>query len=241
MLRAFSPVLAATLFAMGVFALSAAPDRAEAQSAMAPSTTIYGGGEVGGDKSAYLGVVAPLPGATQTQGWAVRGVVSGGRYDYETQGVEIEGEYVQGDVFLVRQNAGAWGYVNFGVGARYTDTDLSPNDPGNDRNGSKADAVLTADGVRRFGAWETGAYAEYGVRMQAYFLRADVTRAVGGAGLRLGVEGAIEGDENYDKQRVGAVAVLQRSDALSFRVSAGVKTSDNGDDGYVGLGFVRSF
>jgi hypothetical protein len=212
--------------------LALAPVRASAQT----NGAVFAGAEAGRDRFVYAGAVAS-PGPMQDGGWAVRGVLSAGAYDYESAGSGVDADYVQAEAVVLRQSSGAWGYLNVGAGARYTDTDLSPDDVGNDRRGGQWDVLATADGVRRIGAWEAGAYGSYGFRMREYFLRTRFTRAVGTGAVRLGVEAIVQGDPTYDRQGGGLVAVVRGRSGLEWTASAGVR----GGEGYVSLGLVRAF
>lgn len=194
---------------------------------------VFAGADYGRDWSASAGAVVAVPNDSR---WAVRGIATTGGYDYRSAGTQIDGEYVQADVVVLHQSSGSWGYFNVGGGVRYTDTTLSPDDLGNGRRGGKWDGLITADGTRRAGDWEAGAFASYGVDMQEYYVRGRVTRRIGSDRFRLGLETVVQGDPNYDRQGIAVVA-LHRTGGLEFAVSAGVR----GGEGQVSLGIVRTF
>ena len=193
---------------------------------------VFAGADYGRDWSAAVGIVA----APIDSRWAVRAIASTGGYDYNSNGGTVDADYNQAEVVLLHQRSGSWGYFNVGGGARYTDTTLSPDDVGNGRRGGNWDALITADGVRRAGDWETGAFASYGIDMQEYYVRGRITRRVGSDSFRLGVEVVAQGDQTYDRQGVAVVA-LRRVGSLELVASAGVR----GGDGQVSLGVVRTF
>ena len=114
-------LLAATLVAWGLFSPAMAQDR----------PAIFGGGFVANDQFGYLGALVPLPGAHPDQGWAVRPIASAGSYDYRRGGSDFDADFVNLELSLVHRRSGEWGYLNLGVGARYSDTDLSRDDPQN--------------------------------------------------------------------------------------------------------------
>jgi hypothetical protein len=218
-------------FAITAFACVTA-GAANAQS----SGAVFAGAETGRDWSAYAGAVW----APETLGdarWAVRGVVSTGGYDYRSSGNEIDATYGQAEAVVLRQMSGAWGYLNLGGGARFTDTNLDPDDPGNARRGGRWDVLIAADGVRRMQAWELGGFATYGVDMEEYFVRGRVTRAVGSGGFRLGVEAVAQGDPNYDRQGIALVAAHRQASGLEWTATAGVR----GGEAHVSIGLVRAF
>lgn len=216
---------------LGALAALACGPQAFAQS----NGAVFGGVDVGRDRSAYLGATAPLGGSDGR--WNVRAVLGAGDYDYDSAGVRIDGEYRQAELALVRSLSGAWGYLNLGAGARVTDTDLSPPDPGNDREGVRWDGLVSVDGVRRLSdGWEVGGYAAVGLDAGDYFVRAEATRAVSPR-VRLGAEIVAQGDEAYDRQGGGLVVVFRPDDSLSWRGAVG----ERGGDAYVSLGLVHAY
>lgn len=197
----------------------------------------FASAQVGRDWSVGAGFQAPLPGSELGRGWAVRGAAALGGYDYESGATEVEGDYRQAELILVRQTSDDWGYFNLGVGARLTDTELSPADPGNARSGSVWDALIVADGMARSGAWETTGFVSWGVETEEYYARLDVTRRLGSGRWRLGAEVLAEGDPMYDRQGAGFVAIHGEPSAIAVRGAIGVR----GGEGYVSLGLVRTF
>jgi hypothetical protein len=197
----------------------------------------FASAQVGRDWSVSAGFQAPVFGSELGRGWAVRAAAAVGGYDYSSGAFEVEGEYRQADLSLLRQTSGQWGYFNIGGGVRVTDTDLSPADPGNPRSGSTWDALIVADGMVRSGAWETTGYVSWAVEQEEYFARLDVTRALPSGRLRVGAEVLAEGDRMYDRQGAGLVAIYGQPPAASVRGAVGVR----GGEGYVSLGLVRAF
>jgi len=199
---------------------------------------VFAGGEVGEDSSGYFGVTWAMPGSELGRGWAIRGTASAGGYDYDRASGAVEAEFLQGDLVLLRQTSGAWGYFNLGGGARITDTDLEPADPGNQREGSNWDVVLTADGMHNAGDWRVGGFGSYGVDMREYYVRGEVTRRLGSGPWRGGVEVLADGDENYDRTGAGVLLVYAPSGAVGWRAAIGGR-----DDGgaYVSVGITRVF
>ena len=193
---------------------------------------VFAGADHGRDWSVAAGAVA----APIDSRWAVRAIVSTGGYDYSSNGATVDADYDQAEMVVLHRHSGSWGYLNVGGGARYTDTRLSPDDAGNGRRGGQWDALLTADGVRRTGDWETGAFVSYGVDMNEYYVRARITRRLESDRSRLGLEIVAQGDETYDRQGIALVAI-RRVGSMEFAASAGVR----GGDGQVSLGVVRTF
>jgi hypothetical protein len=208
--------------------------------AQSPERVFFAGGEAGHERSAFIGGVQALPGSSVGRGWALRGSLQAGRYGYERQGDRVRARYAGGELMLSRQWSDATRYGALSIGPRYTDTDLSPDDPGNRRGGRHWDAALQAEGRQDFGRWQVSGFSSYGIRLKEYYARADLTRRVSAGGLRAGVEAGFEGDESYDRQRVGAVIGLDRQ-AFGLRLSAGAKMGSEPRGGYVAVLVTRSF
>ena len=199
---------------------------------------VFAGGEVGEDSSGYFGVTWAMPGSALGRGWAIRGTASVGRYDYDRAPGTVDAEFVQGDLVLLHQASGAWGYFNLGGGARISDTNLEPADPGNQRQDSKWDVVVTADGMRNVGDWRFGGYGSYGVDMREYYLRGEVTRRIASSSFRAGFEVLADGDENYDRIGAGALLVYEPSSAVGWRAAIGGREDG---DAYFSIGVTRVF
>lgn len=202
--------------------------------------TVFGGVVFGGDNTAYLGASIPLPGARVGEGLAVRGIVAGTQYEYDSSIGRIEGEQVQADLSLIYQFSSATTYFDIGLGARYVDTQLEPDDPGSSRDGGQWEVVVSASGQQTFGPWQLSQFGSYGFDAQDYYVRGDVTHQIGGA-FRLGVEVQIDGSEDYDRQRYGAVLGFSPSPDWSIKVSGGVTEQTDNSGGYGGVTFQTSF
>ncbi len=210
--------------------------------ATAQDRTAFAGGFIADDYFGYVGATLPLPGARPEGGWAVRGTVSAGAYDYMQGNSQIDADYVNAELQLVYQRSGSWGYWNVGAGPRYSSTDLSQPDPMNQREGDEVDAVVSAGGARYSGPWRVAGYSSYGFNIEDYYVRAEVTRALRPGGVRLGVEGMLEGDRTYDRQSVGAVVVFQAMESTEVRLSVGGRMAEGrGDQAYFAIGVSRNF
>lgn len=205
-----------------------------------PGPTVFGGVGVGADRLAFAGVTVPVARMSGEGGLAVRGIVSGSDNRYDGPTGRVKSEQVRGEAALLYQRWGPWGYFDAGVGARYTDTDLSPDDPGNPNRGSQWDPMVSISGeTTPARAWQVGGFASYGFNSEDYYVRAEVTRAVG-PGFRLGVEAILDGDPNYDRQRAGAVAAFGGGD-WQIRFAAGAADSKARDGAYGSVSLRRTF
>lgn len=219
---------------LGATLLASAPAAAQER------TTIFGGVNFGEDEGAYAGLTIAPPGSRIGEGWAVRTSVSGSKYEYQSNGIGIEGKEVRGEVAVLHQWSGAWGYADVGLGARYVNTDLSPQDPGNERRGVRWAPTLSVTGQRVMGPWRVAGFASTGIGDDDYFVRGELTRAVSSQ-VRFGVEAAADGDPSYERQKVGAVLSFAPADTWEVTFAAGALYADKDDGAYGGISFSRRF
>ncbi|GAA0769111.1 cellulose biosynthesis protein BcsS [Brevundimonas olei] len=214
-------------------------DPASAQS----DVTIFAGGQLDVADSAYAGATIGLPGSVDSRGFAVRGSVYTGSYDYNSDPNEIDADFTGAQAELIyRFGSGpTWGSV--GVGYRYVDTDLSPADPGNRRDGGQGGVIVSLDGGHVSGPWRVDWYGAYGFELDDYNALVSLTHQVGSSGrVRLGMEVAAEGDTNYNAYHVGPVAGFKLNDRSEIQVSVGLSDGDERDSqAYLRVGFYRSF
>ena len=205
-----------------------------------PRPTVFGGVGLGADRLAFVGATVPVGTARGSQGLALRGIVSGSQNRYDGAGGRVKSEQGRAEAALLYQRWGGWGYFDAGVGGRYTDTDLSPDDPGNPNRGSQWDPMVSVSGESaRANPWQVAGFASYGFSSEDYYVRGELTRAVGG-GLRLGVEAIFDGDPNYDRRRAGVVAAFGGAD-WQLRLAVGGADSRARDGAYGSVGVRRSF
>lgn len=185
------------------------------------SGVVYTGVSVSEGYNVYAGSLLALPGEALGDGLAVRAGVSGGRYEYDAAGAEIEADYITGDLALVYQTSGPWGWANFSVGPRITDTTLTPADPENERAGTRVDLAIQTDGTvgQR---WRLEWFGSVGAFDQAYFTEVRFGPEIEGAsGTRIGVEAGVQGDDFYSSRKIGAFASTRLGEGWEGRVSGG--------------------
>lgn len=218
--------------------LSAMPSLASAED----KGVVYTGGSAGDGANGYLGGVIAVPGSRLGKGFALRAGVSGGEYRYDTNGQRIDATYIGGEVAVVYQFSGDWGWANVSAGPRVTDTTLKPDDPGNRARGTQFDVALQTDGSVG-NAWRASWFASLGVDNRAYITQVRFGPLVDGeADTRLGIEGGIQGDRSYTKKSAGVFASTRLGGKWQGLLSGGV-TDQKGRDvkPYVSLGISRVF
>jgi len=206
------------------------------------SGVVYAGGSAGDGANAYVGGVVALPGARLGDGLALRGGISGGEYRYRTGGQRIEARYIGGELALVYQSSGDWGWANFSGGPRITDTRLRPVDPGNRLRGTRFDLALQTDGAVG-NAWRATWFGSLGVNDRAYITQVRLGRLVDGVSdTRLGIEGGVQGDRSYTRLSGGAFASTRVSGRWIGQLSGGVsKQKDRSAKPYVAISASKVF
>lgn len=226
--------IAALALAGGVCAITTPSATAQ------PQPTVFAGGTVGRDQSAYIGSTLPMSNS-QPGGLALRGTLSYSSYDYRSDPLgRVSGKESRAELALLYQMTGSSTYADVGVGARYVHTKLSPSDPGNSRRGDKVEAAVSASVQHQADPWRVAGFASYGFDIRDYYLRGEVTRAVSPA-WRLGAEMVAEGDRTYDRQRYGVVVAYDPRPDWEVAFSVGGQAQPHRGGAYAGLAFRRSF
>jgi hypothetical protein len=109
-----------------------------------------------------------LPGGQLGKGLALRASAGGGEYDYSGDAGETEAKYQGGELALVYQFSGKWGWGGLSLGGRMIDTDLEPKDPSNDANGTRFDVAIQTDGAYKLDKWLFGWFGSLGILEGAY-------------------------------------------------------------------------
>lgn len=182
---------------------------------------VYTGGTISEGVSGYAGAVASLPGAELGNGAMIKAGVASGRYVYNASGTKIVGKYISADVALGYQFSSQWGWANVSAGPHHSETALSPEDPANERRGSRWDLNVQSDGALDGRAWRLGWYGSYGAIDETYQARLQLGRRTGAGDLRIGVEAGVQGDPSYTRRFAGAFASTLIGENLDLLVAAG--------------------
>lgn len=200
------------------------------------------GGSLSDSGSGYGGVVYSLPGSRLGDGLAIRTTVNGGQYRYQAAEATINGEYVGGEVALVVQSSGQWGWANFSVGPRISDTSLTPADPANTRTGTRFDVGLQGDGTFYLSAFRTHWYGAFGPFEETYNGRLQVGRRFKNSRFELGVDGRLLGDPSFSQKALGVYLMAPLVDQINLEIGAGaIWQEGENEDGYISLGVSSVF
>jgi hypothetical protein len=204
---------------------------------------IFVGGSVNDGFSVYGGALTALPGSNLGDGLAVRTSVNGGQYEYDRGGSEIRGRYVGAEVALAYQTGGDWGWASVSAGPRVTDTSFSPDDPSNNRQGTRFDLGLGTDGALNRDGFRLNWFASYGVRDESYQiqLRPGV-RVAQASNSFVGLEGMLQGDSTFKSKGIGVFYARGLGNRWNGQLSGGA-TDQKGRSArpYLSVGLSRVF
>ena len=96
----------------------------------------------------YAGLVLPGPGGSGERGWLQRYWIDAFGYEYDAGPGRVEAEAYGLEASLGYGSSSERGWASAWVGLRYTDTDLSPDDPTATARGSQTGFKFQLDGER---------------------------------------------------------------------------------------------
>jgi hypothetical protein len=191
----------------------------------------------------YTGVILPGPGRKDGQGLMQRYWVDRVGYEYVGGPGLVKAEAWGAEAALGYGTSSAAGWSSVWLGARYSDTSLSPDDRGATARGSQVGAKVQVELERNLSPrWKLGAAASYITTQQSYWFRArSMHRATQSASF--GLEAIAIGNDETESTAVGLVTSFQPSPAgWSVAVKAGWRMQKDTADGvYAGLEFGYSF
>ena len=191
----------------------------------------------------YSGLILPGPGPRENgRGFVQRYWVDWFGYEYEGAPGRVEAEAFGAEAALGYGVSSASGWATISVGARYTDTDLTPDDPQATARGKQWGAKFQIEGERDLApAWRAGGIAAYTAGQDSYWARARVMRRLE-APHSVGVEFIANGNTEADATAAGLVYAFQPSTSrCSVNLKAGYRFQDEADGAYGGLEFGYAF
>lgn len=209
-------------------------------SVCAEGRALLGGGEASrGAFYTYAGTVLPLPGSNK--GWVQRYWLDYFGYRYDGPPGEVDARAWGGEALAgYRWSSGSsWGAAFAGL--RYTDTHLSPDDPGSNVRGSRLGIKLQLEGEMPVApAWRAGAIGSFAFAQSGYWARLRVQRELPNGWL-LGPEVVIAGNPDYYSRSYGLALSGLRWVGGHAAFKAGYRDESSGHSAYVGVELFREF
>jgi hypothetical protein len=197
-------------------------------SALAPAAAkaddnaiVFSGAQFDFSNYVFAGVTVALPGSSIGSGFALRGYVDSGGYDYISQDLgPIKATFSGEELDVVYQITHKGFWSNIGLGLNASNTGLEPYDPKNLLRGEQVEPRVSLDGGDVGGPWRADWDGYYGTRLQDYQAMLGVTHALT-AKWRLGAEVYGSGNPNYRLRQAGPYAGLSFDDRSELQVSSG--------------------
>lgn len=193
---------------------------AATRAAYADSVALFAGGQLDFSNYVYAGATVALPGSTIGSGFAVRGLVDTGGYNYISGPQTIKANFGGGELDFVYQLTHKNFWSDFGAGVNDTYTEFTPNDVDNPLKGDQIEPRLSLDGGALSGPWRADWFGFYGTRLQDYEVMGGITHSVSSI-WRAGIEGYGEGNPSYKLAQVGPYVGLSFSKASELQFSTG--------------------
>jgi hypothetical protein len=187
----------------------------------------------------YVGVVLPGPGRKDGQGFLQRYWLDKFGYEYDGAPGRVKARATGAEAALgygVSSPEGNWGAVYLGL--RYTDTELTPDDPFANSRGSQTGVKLQVEGERNLATnWRGSGIASYTNEQDSYWVRGRAMYRTSPT-LSLGAEALAAGNREADWTSLGAVVGLHSGNTYSIAFKAGYRwqSGENGAYGGVELG-----
>lgn len=184
----------------------------------------------------YAGTALPLGTRRDGRGFVQRYWLDYFGYEYDNPTGRIEAEAYGAEAALGHVWSGAAGWGELSAGLRYTDTDLTPDDPAAAARGRQLGGKLQFQGERVVGtAWRAGLITSWANQQNNAWGRVRLTRAVG-ARRAAGVEAIAWRNDEGESLAAGLVTTVQPIDGpWSVGLRAGYRWQEEANSAYAGL------
>jgi hypothetical protein len=190
-----------------------------------------------------LGVIIPLPGYMLGHGWVQRYWIDRYTYSYQSGVGQIDAGVWGAEGMLGYQASKSRLYGAAYIGLRYANTDLSPDDPGNEARGGQLRLRGQLEGTAEFSErWRGEGIAAYTFGLNGYWTRARLLRSLSESRF-IGPELILQGDPTYNAQKIGIVygGIKPFGNGISVNVHGGYRFQSGADAPYVGIELVGMF
>ena len=191
----------------------------------------------------YAGLLVPFPGSDLGNGFVQRYWLDWLQYEYDNGVRTIRAKAPGASVALGYGKTVAEGSWSIYMGPVWRDTDLSPDDPGSDIQGSQWGANFSLQVDRRLGDdWRASGIASFTTGTDSYWTRGRLTRKLL-SGRAVGVEAVFHGNADYATWLAGVLMLdIRLSPGASLGLKGGARKNEGEDIGaYVGIELAKSF
>jgi hypothetical protein len=205
--------------------------------AAAGDRLLLAGGESADDAYySYLGLVVVGPARENGRGFLQRYWLDHFGYQYDGGPGPVRARAHGAEAAVGYGGSSASGWANVSVGLRFTDTELSPDDPAAGARGRQLGVKLQLQGEREFApGWRLGAIASLSSRQREYWGRLRLMHGMTPT-LSLGAELVAGGNDESQSTAAGVVLALRSATSRwSAGFKAGARRQDGGEGAYAGV------
>jgi hypothetical protein len=184
----------------------------------------------------YVGVALPLGERRDGQGFVQRYWLDRFGYEYDSGNTRIDADAWGTEAALGYVWASVRGWSEVSVGARFTDTDLEPDDPEAESRGSQLGTKLQLQGEMVLAEpWRLGFVGSYANQQNEYWSRMRLMRT-NGSRRALGGELIAGGNDESSSMAAGAAMTFHPAATdWSIGLHAGYRWQDESDGVYAGV------
>ena len=211
--------------------------------AVAGERLLLAGGESADDAYySYLGMIVTGQAGENGRAFLQRYWLDRFGYEYDGGPGRIRARAQGAEAAIGYGGSSAVGWANVSIGLRFTDTDLSPDDPAAEARGSQLGVKLQLQGEREFApGWRVGAIASLSSRQGEYWSRLRLTRGRTAA-VSIGGEVLAGGNDESQSTAAGLVLILKpAATRWSLAIKAGARRQDGDTGAYAGIELGFSF
>jgi hypothetical protein len=191
----------------------------------------------------YAGLIVPGPGRENGRGFFQRYWLDRFGYEYLGGPGRVEASAWGAEAALGYGGSSAGGWWNVSLGVRYTNTDLTPDDPDAEARGGQTGGKVQLEGEHALSStWRLGAMASYANQQNGYWGRVRLMHGATSA-RQFGLEVVAIGNDEADATATGLVFTMQpASSKVTVSLKAGYRfQSDDYDGAYGGVEFGYGF
>jgi hypothetical protein len=189
------------------------------------------------------GLIIPFWGNNHLgNGWVQRYWLDTFSYTYDAGGRDIDANVFGAEAMVGYQASrpGLSGAAYFGV--RYSNAHLSPDDPGGALRGEQFWPKAQLEGEAQLSpAWRLNGIVAYTFILDGYWTRLRLLYGLSG-GKYIGPEVVVQGDPNYNAQKIGvAFGGIEIASKVFLTLKGGYRFQSGADSPYIGAELVGEF